>query len=57
MKSNVFTILRQMLSTVTVNGEENITKMNGIFGILRELEKAANEKELGGDDGDGGQGD
>jgi len=53
----VFTILRQMLSTVTVNGEENITKMNGIFGILRELEKAANEKELGGDDGDGGQGD
>lgn len=47
MKSNVFTILRQMLSSVTVNGEENIAKMNGVFQILRELEKAANEPQEG----------
>lgn len=47
MKSNVFTILRQMLSSVTVNGEENIAKMNGVFQILRELEKAANESQEG----------
>jgi len=46
LKTNVFTMLRQMLSTIAVNGEENIAKMNGIFNALRELEKAANEGEV-----------
>lgn len=45
MNSNVFTILKQMLSTITISGEENVAKMNGIFTVLRELEKAANKPE------------
>jgi hypothetical protein len=42
-----------MLSPVTVSGEENIAKMNGVFQILRELEKAANAPQEEGVNEDG----
>jgi hypothetical protein len=57
LKSNVFTILRQILSAVTVSGEENIAKMNGVFQILRELEKATNEPQEEGVNEDGREND
>ena len=39
-----------MLSAITISGEENIAKMNGIFNIIRELEKAANEQPVEGEE-------
>lgn len=44
-----------MLSTISISGEDNIAKLNAIFQILRELEKAANtpEEEGGAEDARG----
>ena len=41
--NNIFTSIINTLATIPVSGEENIAKMYGLFTLLHQMEKAANE--------------
>ena len=47
--NNIFSVLINILNTVSVSGEESMAKMTRVFQILHQMEAASNKP----DDGEG----